>query len=70
LRFPDTLTRLHALTKAENLGLGFVVLGLLPQSDGLLAALKLCLVWMIVQLTATTLAQLIARLANDKATRS
>ncbi len=70
MRFPDTLTRLHALTKAENLGLGFVVLGLLPQSDGLLAALKLCLVWMIVQLTATTLAQLIARLANDKATRS
>jgi len=31
LRFPDTLTRLHALTKADNLGLGLVVLGLLPQ---------------------------------------
>ncbi len=30
LRFPDTLTRLHALTKADNLGLGLVVLGLLP----------------------------------------
>ena len=29
LRFPDTLTRLHALTKADNLGLGLVVLGLL-----------------------------------------
>ena len=28
LRFPDTLTRLHALTKADNLGLGLVVLGL------------------------------------------
>ena len=24
LRFPDTLTRLHALTKADNLGLGLV----------------------------------------------
>ena len=30
LRFPDSLSRLHALTKADNLGLGFVVLGLLP----------------------------------------
>ena len=27
LRFPDPLTRLHALTKADNLGLGLVVLG-------------------------------------------
>ena len=30
LRFPDTFTRLHALTKADNLGLGLVILGLLP----------------------------------------
>ena len=35
LRFPDTLTRLHALTKADNLGLGLVVLGLLPQAGSL-----------------------------------
>ena len=27
LRFPDSLTRLHALTKADNLGLGLVVVG-------------------------------------------
>ncbi len=27
LRFPDSLSRLHALTKADNLGLGLVVLG-------------------------------------------
>ncbi len=26
LRFPDALSRLHALTKADNLGLGLVVL--------------------------------------------
>ena len=25
LRFPDTLTRLHALTKVDNLGLGLIV---------------------------------------------
>ena len=32
LRFPDSLSRLHALTKADNLGLGLIVLGLLPQA--------------------------------------
>ena len=41
LRFPDTLTRLHALTKADNVGLGLIVIGLLPQSGSLFAALKL-----------------------------
>ena len=43
LRFPDTLTRLHALTKADNLGLGLIVLGLLPRAGGMLVAVKLVL---------------------------
>ena len=51
LRFPDTLTRLHALTKADNLGLGLIVLGLLPQAGGLFDALKLVTVWLFVQLS-------------------
>ncbi len=41
LRFPNTLTRLHVLTKADNLGLGLIVVGLLPQTEGILAGLKL-----------------------------
>jgi multicomponent Na+:H+ antiporter subunit G len=61
LRFPDSLTRLHALTKADNLGLGLVVLGLLPQADSLLGALKLVAVWLLVQLAGATVAQLIAQ---------
>jgi multicomponent Na+:H+ antiporter subunit G len=60
LRFPDSFTRLHALTKADNLGLGLIVLGLLPQADGLLGALKLVAVWVLVQLAGATVAQLIA----------
>ncbi|MEK4035682.1 monovalent cation/H(+) antiporter subunit G [Methylocystis sp. IM3] len=66
LRFPDTLTRLHALTKADNLGLGLVVLGLAPQAESFFAALKLCLVWVVAQLAGTTLSQLIGRLAKEK----
>jgi multicomponent Na+:H+ antiporter subunit G len=41
LRFPDTLSRLHALTKADNLGCGLVVIGLLFKAEGLLAAMQL-----------------------------
>ena len=33
------------LTKADNLGLGLVVLGLLPRADSLLGALKLIAIW-------------------------
>ena len=51
LRFPDTLTRLHALTKADNLGLGLIALGLLPRVEWLLGALKLLSVWLFVQLS-------------------
>jgi multicomponent Na+:H+ antiporter subunit G len=60
LRFPDALSRLHALTKADNLGLGLVVLGLLPRADGLLGVLKLVAVWALVQLAGATVAQLMA----------
>lgn len=61
LRFPDSLTRLHALTKADNLGLGLVVLGLLPQVGGILDALKLIVIWLLVMLSGASVAQLIAR---------
>ena len=61
LRFPDTLTRLHALTKADNLGLGLVVLGLLPQVDSVLAGLKLVCIWLLVLLSSASVSQLVAR---------
>jgi multicomponent Na+:H+ antiporter subunit G len=64
LRFPDTLSRLHALTKADNLGLGLVVLGLLPQADGVLDALKLIVIWVLVLCSGATVSQLIARMAR------
>ena len=61
LRFPDALSRLHALTKADNLGLGLVVLGLLFQVEGLFAALKLVSVWLLTLLAGATVTPLIAR---------
>ena len=64
LRFPDTFTRLHALTKADNLGLGFVVLGLLPRTGSVAASVKLILVWLLVLLASAAVSQLIAQNAR------
>ena len=61
LRFPDAYTRLHALTKADNLGLGLIVLGLLPQVDGVAGGLKLVCIWLLVLLAGGTASQLVAR---------
>lgn len=65
LRFPDTLTRLHALTKADNLGLGLVVLGLLLQAGNLRDGLKLIGIWLLALLAGATVSQLIARTARQ-----
>jgi multicomponent Na+:H+ antiporter subunit G len=70
LRFPNTLCRLHALTKADNLGLGLVVLGLLPKAGGLSAGLKLICIWLLVLLSGATVSQLIARAAHHREPQS
>ncbi|MBE0599057.1 MAG: monovalent cation/H(+) antiporter subunit G [Desulfuromonadales bacterium] len=61
LRFPDLYCRLHALTKADNIGLGLVVLALLWQVTSWSEALKLLLIWLLVLLAGATVAHLIAR---------
>jgi multicomponent Na+:H+ antiporter subunit G len=66
LRFPDAATRLHALTKADGLGLGLVVLGLLPQAGGVLAALKLLAIWALVLLAGATIGPMIAQHATER----
>jgi multicomponent Na+:H+ antiporter subunit G len=61
LRFPDPLSRLHALTKADNLALGLVVIGLMPRAESVLSAFKLILIWILVLLSSASTAQLIGR---------
>lgn len=61
VRFPDTHSRLHALTKADNLGLGLIVLGALPQVDRPGLALKLVLIWVLALVGSAITAQVIAR---------
>lgn len=66
LRFPDIYTRLHALAKVDNLGLGFTVLGLLIQAPGVLPALKLILIWLLALLASATANFLIAQRAFNR----
>jgi multicomponent Na+:H+ antiporter subunit G len=53
LRFPDTRMRLHAVTKADTLGLGFVVLALVLQAESLAAVGKLLMIWLLAMLAST-----------------
>jgi multicomponent Na+:H+ antiporter subunit G len=69
IRFPDPLTRLHALTKVDNLGLGLVVVGLLPHANGLVGALKLVSIWLLVQLSGAIVTQLIAGAIRERGRR-
>lgn len=64
LRFPDVYSRLHALAKADNLGLGFVLFGLALQADNLATALKLLLIWPLVMVASAGVAFAIARRAH------
>jgi len=66
LRFPDTLTRLHALTKADNLGLGLIMLGLLPHVAWPFGAFKLLAVWVLVMVGSAGASQLVARAVRNK----
>ncbi len=66
LRFPDVFTRVHALTKADNLGLGLLVLGLLPSAGSISEGVKLVLIWLVVLACSATSGQLVARRARER----
>lgn len=63
LRFPDVYTRLHALTKADNLGIGFLVLALAIRSGDPATIAKLVLIWLAVLVSSATASNLIASAA-------
>lgn len=64
LRFPDVYTRLHALTKADNLGLGFIVVALMLKSGSLIVAAKMLLIWVLVLVSSATASHLVAQAAR------
>jgi multicomponent Na+:H+ antiporter subunit G len=60
LRFPDAHTRLHALAKADTLGLGFVTAGLVVRAPSAGIAAKLVLIWIFALAGSAVASYLIA----------
>jgi multicomponent Na+:H+ antiporter subunit G len=69
LRFPDVYSRLHALSKADNLGLGLLVVGLAVGADSLADVLHLLVIWLLVLVASATTAHVIARRALQRGIR-
>lgn len=61
LRLPDVHSRLHALTKADNVGLGLLMVGASLLGSDPVLAVKLLLVWLLVMAASSASAHLIAR---------
>ncbi len=66
LRFPDLFTRLHALTKADNLGLGFIAAGMAVYISSPWAAVKIFFIWLFTLLASSTSCYLIARFQKER----
>lgn len=58
-RFPDPLSRLHAIAKADNFGLSLIALGLAFQANHWSIVLELFLVWVLALMSAVVAAHLI-----------
>lgn len=65
LRFPDAYSRLHAVTKADTLGLGLIVVGLALRSDSWQSVAQMLLVWLLVMASGATACQLLARYQRE-----
>lgn len=64
LRFPDVHSRLHALTKADNLGLGLIILGVLPFVATYYDGIQLLLIWLLMLCASAVASFLVASFAS------
>lgn len=63
LRFGDLHSRLHAVTKADNLGLGLVAAGVAVSERSPAIAAKLVAIWLLAVAAAATATFLLAQRA-------
>lgn len=65
-RFPDIYSRLHAVTKADTLGLGLIVLGLILREPAWHSAGVMILIWLLAMASGATACQLLARYEKER----
>ncbi len=70
IRLPDLFSRLHALTKADNVGLGFIVLGTCLIEDGVTNIIKILLIWVFILASSAVSAHLVSRHALARAAKN
>ena len=63
LRMPDFYTRMHAASVTETLGVGLLLLGLMPQAGLSLVTLMLVMVGLLVFLVSPAVSHALARAA-------
>lgn len=63
IRFPDVVNRLHALTKADNLGLGLVLAGVALIWADIWVAIMLVLIWLMALAAGSISARVLAERA-------
>ena len=63
LRFPDVYARIHAVTKADTLGLGFVATGVALLQPSTVLAAKIMLIWILAALASGAGGHLLCRTA-------
>ena len=66
-RFPDTRARLHALTKADNLGIGLICAALAVHDGSWPGVIRLALIWLLMLVASTFSAFFIARWTGAEA---
>ncbi len=66
LRFPDVYSRLHAVTKADTLGLGLIVAGLSLRIGQWQPILLMVLIWLLIMASSATACQLLARYQREE----
>lgn len=69
VRFPDVYSRLHAVTKADTLGLGLIIVGLSFRADNLQSIAVMVLVWLLVLASGATACQILARYERERTAR-
>lgn len=60
IRMPDLRCRLHALAKADTLGLGCLAIAIAPLAETFAGGVKIVLVWVFALIAAATAARALA----------
>lgn len=61
LRLPDVFSRLHALAKADNVGLALLVIGTMLLEPNPVNDIKLLAIWLLVMAASSVASYLVAK---------